>query len=123
MQRRTRVLALLVAPLVLGYGSAGGSNDAGAASAPDVPREETCDGPGCGSGGCQTDGDCAAPMPLCEPISSTCVPCLTGADCASIGQAHCLEETHDCSDCRVDDDSNGNPGWFQFDELERIPVP
>ncbi len=64
----------------------------------DVPNATPLD-PGDAATHCTDSGGCAAPTPVCELTSRTCVECLTSPDCAS-DRPVC--EANACRGCRAD---------------------
>jgi hypothetical protein len=54
------------------------------------------------SGQCTSSGECAPPLPYCQPFTHTCVQCLSTRNC--VAGKFCEGATGTCASCRADDD-------------------
>ncbi len=72
-------------------------------------------GPACASG-------CGPRVPLCDPMSNTCVECITRDDCLPPKGPYCDQSLHVCAECLMDVDCP-DPLERCSKELHRCAAP
>ncbi len=107
MQYRSPIIITLLAlcvigaacdadPITDGPGGTGGSGGSG--------------GTGGAGGAAPCNGTCAAPTPICDATTNTCVACLDDTHCTDVLAARCGAKTNTCQPCDASAQCSGLSG-------------